>query len=148
MMRWIGCFLPFVATTALLGCAELHPSGPTTAAADPAVSAQPAPIDPAAVQALYAVPHREEGTVLHGSHQGAQWTKWAKPDGSLELLAGHGLFADTGKFVIRGNMLCSTWGHIDGGHEHCVQLVRVSADEYVTYAEDGTEGSRFQVRPP
>jgi hypothetical protein len=146
MRRRLGRMLPFIAATALLGCAQGHPSSEVAS-----VSAQPAnpsPIAAAAVQALYAVPHREDGTVMQGSHQGAHWIRWAKPDGSLELLAAHGLFADSGKYVIRGNALCMTWGHIDEGKESCVHLVQVSADEYVTYGTDGSQGSRFRVGPP
>jgi hypothetical protein len=124
------------------------PSGTPSASLAAVRPAVPPPMPAADVLALYATPHREEGTVMHGSHEGAHWTKWAKPDGSMELLAGHGLFADTGKFVIRGNMICTTWGHIDDGHENCVHLVQVSSGEYVTYGTDGKEGSRFEIQPP
>lgn len=130
----------------LLGCAQSPVL--STAAIPPPPSSDPTPITAQAVHALYAVPHREDGTVLDGDHKGAQWTKWAKPDGSMELLAGHGMFADSGKYVIRGNMICTKWGFIDGGRESCVHLVRVSVDEYVTYSPDGSEGSRFKIGPP
>jgi hypothetical protein len=141
--------LPFVAAGALFGCAEVQTSSQPAAMLAVAAPHPPAAaIDAATLQAMYAVPHREDGTVMHGSHEGAQWTKWAKPDGSMELLAGHGLFADSGKYVIRGNLLCTTWGHIDSGHENCVRLVQISTDEYMTYGTDGTEGSRFEVHPP
>jgi hypothetical protein len=146
MMRGAWHALALSAAAALLGCADLQQVVAPAQTTDTATL--PAPIDAAAVRALYAAPHREDGTVMHGSHEGAQWTKWTKPDGSLELLAGHGLFADTGRFVIRGNALCSTWGHIDGSKEHCVHLVQIGPDEYVTYGDDREEGSRFKVRPP
>ncbi len=145
-MRLGAPLLAVSAVAALLGCAAPQTGGPPTQTTD--ASTVPTPIDEASVRALYAVPHREEGTVMHGAHAGAQWTKWTKPDGSVELLAGHGLFADTGKFVIRGNAVCSTWGFIDGGKEQCVHLVRVGPDEYVAYGDDRLEGSRFKVGPP
>jgi hypothetical protein len=135
-------FLPFVVMSALLGCAELQ-----SAADPPGAAAAPTPIDAKALQVLYATPHREDGMVLHGSHQGAEWTKWAKPNGHMELLAGHGLFADTGKYTLRGNRICTAWGHIDAGKEGCETLVLVGTDEYVTYGSTGSEGSRFKVRP-
>jgi hypothetical protein len=141
--------LAFAAVAALLGCANLQtPAPPPQAAAAPPAAKPATPIDAAAVQTIYAVPHREDGIVLHGSHEGAEWTKWTKPDGSVELVAGHGMFADTGKYVIHGNMICTAWGHINGGKQGCERLVRVSPDEYVTYDDDGSEGSRFKVGPP
>ena len=139
MIRRIARLLPVAAVATLIGCTDLITPVP------PEAPAQPAQLDATAIQAIYALPHREDGTVMHGSHAGASWTKWTKSDGSLELLAGHGMFADTGKFVIRGNAVCSKWGIIDGGKEHCVHLARIGTDEYMTYGEDGVEGSRFKV---
>jgi hypothetical protein len=145
-MSGSGHIVVLAVAFAASGCTVLPWSGPPPT---PAVATgRPAPIDAAALEALYGAPHREDGTVLHGSHEGAQWTKWAKPDGSMELLAGHGLFADTGKFVIRGNAICTAWGHIDQGRENCVHLAHVGDNEYVTYDDDGSEGSRFKVMPP
>jgi hypothetical protein len=139
--------LSAAAVAALLGCVtpspSIAPQGSGTSAAPP----HPAFLDAAAVRALYAVPHREEGVVLHGSHKGAPWTKWIKQDGTVALLAGHGLFTDTGTLAIRGNTACWKWVQIDGGKESCVQLVRVGADEYVTYDGDGSEGSHFHIVP-
>lgn len=124
------------------GCA-----GPQRPAGVAAVAHGP-PIDASALQALYAEPHREDGVVLHGEHAGAHWTRWTKPDGSLQLTAAHGLFADTGTFTLRGNALCSRWEHIDTGQENCVHLVRVGPDRYTSYDNAGVEGSTFQVSPP
>jgi hypothetical protein len=144
LMRAIGRVVAFTAVILPLGCA-LPPPAPAPTAGPPP---PPAPMDAEAVRALYAAAHREEGTVMHGAHQGAQWTKWAKPDGSMELLAGHGLFADTGRFAIRGNMICTSWGIIDHGREGCERLVQVGDNEYMTYGMDGVEGSKFKVLPP
>jgi hypothetical protein len=99
------------------------------------------------VRALYAVPHREDGVVLQGSHKGAPWTRWTKQDGTVSLLAGHGLFTDTGKLAIRGNTACWKWASIDDGKESCTLLVRVGANEYVTYDGDGSKGSDFHIVP-
>jgi hypothetical protein len=147
-MRRLGHLLPVAALTALLGCAGPPPAAPPPLAPAATRVVLPSPISAVALRAIYAVPHREEGTVLLGAHRGAKWTKWTKPDGGLELLAGHGMFADSGKFVIRGNMICSTWGIIDSGRENCVHLVQVADDEYVSYGADGLEGSRFKIMPP
>ena len=104
-------------------------------------------LDAAAVRALYAVPHREDGVVLQGSHKGAPWTRWIKQDGTVSLLAGHGLFTDTGKLAIRGNTACWKWASIDDGKESCTRLVRVGANEYVTYDGDGSKGSDVHIVP-
>jgi hypothetical protein len=137
--------IALASVTALLGCAEPKIF---TVVSPPGQPPQPEPLDDAALRALYASPHREDGTVIAGSHQGAQWTKWTKPDGGLELLAGHGLFADSGTYEIRDNMICSKWSHIDGGKESCMRVIQVSSDEYMTLGTDGKQGSRFHIAPP
>jgi len=144
MTKRLGHLIASASTAALLGCANVQPPPIISQLTGPPA---PTPLDDAALRALYSEPHREDGTVMHGSHQGAQWTKWTKPDGGLELLAGHGLFADSGKYEIRGNTICSRWSHIDSGKESCMQVIQVSADEYVTVGSDGKEGSRFHVVP-
>ncbi len=170
MRVMVGRLVTFAGLALLIGCESsnsvpspaqtIDPSTPlaSTAASTTLVitktsntvttSATLSPMCEAALEALYAAPHREDGTVMHGSHQGAQWTKWAKPDGSMELLAGHGLFADTGKFVVRGDMVCTRWGIIDHGKEGCEHVVQVGANEYMTVGTDGVEGSKFKVLPP
>jgi hypothetical protein len=139
--------LSAAALAALLGCATPGPSTAPQGSDAPVAPPRSVFLDAAAVRALYAGPHREEGVVLHGSHEGAPWTKWTKRDGTVELLAGHGLFADTGTLAIRGNTACWRWAHIDGGKESCLHLARVGADEYVTYDPDGSEGSHFRIVP-
>lgn len=146
MMSRIGSGLAFAAVAALIGCSA---SG-TSPRADRASSAssRSTPGGAAEVQALYGTAHREDGVVLQGDHAGAHWTKWAAPDGTLRLSAGHGLFTDTGKFVLRGNEICSTWAHIDAGKENCVRPVKIGADEYATYLPDGSENATFRVSAP
>jgi hypothetical protein len=138
--------ISFVAVAMLIGCAAPQPSPPAEQAA--AAAGQAVALGAADVHALYGSPHQEDGVVLHGAHAGAHWTKWTKPDGTVELTAAHGLFTDKGRFVIRGNEVCYTWQHIDGGRQTCVHLAKVGADEYLSYASDGTEGSRFRVSVP
>ena len=112
-----------------------------------ATAAQGAPIGAAELRALYAAPHREDGVVLHGAHAGAHWIKWSKPDGSLELSAGHGLFADTGQYVVRGDTVCARWAHIDKGRENCMYLVKIAPDTYTSVEFPRRRG--FQLpRPP
>ncbi len=132
----------FVLAAAALagGCSALQRPAATAAA-------HGTPVDAAALRALYAAPHREDGVVLHGDHAGAHWIKWTKPDGSLEISAGHGLFADTGTFVVRGDTVCARWSHIDDGHENCMHLVRTGPDTYTSVDPDGVPGSSFRVRP-
>jgi hypothetical protein len=93
---------------------------------------------------MYSAAHREDGVVLKGAHEGAQWTRWLKPDGTMKLSAAHGLFTDTGRFVVEGDQLCSTWDHIDGGKKSCVHVVKTGPEEYVTYGDDGA-GSSFRM---
>ncbi len=100
------------------------------------------------LQSLYGTAHREDGVVLHGSHVGARWTKWVKPDGSMQLLAGAGLFTDTGRVVVVGDTVCSTWQHIDGGKTSCMRVGRIAVDTYVSYGADQVSGSRFRVSIP
>ncbi len=114
----------------------------------PPPAATGAPLGAAEIAALYAAPHREDGVVVGGAHVGAHWTKWTKPDGSMELSAAHGLFADSGTFVLRGNAVCARWEQIDHGRENCMHLVRSGPDEYTTIGPDGQPGSRFKVKPP
>lgn len=132
-----------MALIGLAGCAAA-PSSPKPRT-DPAAAALGPPLTAHAIAALYGEPHREDGVVLTGAHQGAHWTKWTKPDGSLELSAAHGLFADTGHFVLRGNRVCARWSQIDHGHENCMHLVKDGPDEYTSIGSDGRPGSRFKV---
>ena len=137
-----------MAMMGLAGCAASTPSAPADPpAASPAASLGK-PLDAGAVAALYGAPHREDGVVLSGAHQGAHWTKWIRPDGSLELSAAHGLFADSGRFVLRGNVVCARWEQIDHGRENCMHLVQDGPDEYTSIGADGQPGSRFKVEPP
>ncbi len=108
---------------------------------------QGTPVGPAELRALYAMPHREDGVVITGPHAGAQWTKWTKPDGSIELSAAHGMFADSGKFVLKDDAVCASWAHIDEGRETCMRLTRTGPDSYTSTTLDGQPGSRFRVRP-
>ena len=130
-----------LAMMGLAGCA----ASPAPPSADPPVAALGKPLDAQAVAALYRAPHREDGVVLTGAHQGAHWTKWTKPDGSLELSAAHGLFADSGHFVLRGNSVCARWSQIDHGRENCMHLVQDGPGEYTSIGPDGKPGSRFKV---
>jgi curli biogenesis system outer membrane secretion channel CsgG len=151
MIRATGSLWVLAAAAALAGCAGSPSSSTSAIAADNAASpakAAAAPVGAEVVRTLYASPHREDGVVLDGAHAGAHFTKWAKPDGSLELSAAHGLFADTGKFIVKGNEVCSSWEHIDNGRQGCVQLMKVGTNEYVTLRPDGSEGTRFRVSPP
>lgn len=124
------------------GCA-----GPQSQGATAEPEAQGTPLSMAEVRALYAAPHREDGVVLNGAHAGAHWTKWWKPDGSIELSAAHGMFADTGTYAIRGDAVCARWSHIDHGHESCMRIFKSGTDTYTTIDPDGRPGSRFRVRP-
>lgn len=128
------------------GCTRAGTSGQPS---DPAVAATRGgtPVSPSALHALYSQPHREDGVVLSGAHAGAHWIKWTKPDGSLELSAAHGLFADTGHYVLKNDAVCARWSHIDDGHENCMRLVKTGADSYVSLGSDGKPGSSFHVRP-
>lgn len=135
-----GRVLAIAAAAALAGCA-----GPP---APPAGAAAGGPIGATELRALYATAHREDGVVLHGAHAGARWTKWARPDGSLELSAAHGLFADTGRYVLKGDQICSSWSQIDDGRQICMRLRRTGPDTYVSVEANGNEGSRFKVGPP
>jgi hypothetical protein len=145
-MRQQSCrLLSAVVAATLLGCATTSPSIKPQASDTSAAPPHAAFLDAAAMRALYAVPHREDGMVLQGSHKGAPWTRWTKRDGTVSLLAGHGLFTDTGKLAIRGNTACWKWASIDDGKESCTQLVRVGAHEYVTYNGDGSKGSDFHI---
>ena len=112
-----------------------------------AAAAPGTPVGVAELQALYAAPHREDGVVLAGAHAGARWIKWTKPDGSIELSAAHGMFADTGKFVLKDDAVCASWAHIDNGRETCMHLFRTGPDSYTSITLDGNPGSRFSVRP-
>ena len=147
-----GSRVALAAAAMLAGCGAPGNAGraPATAGTEAALSAHPAvrDLDRAALQALYATPHREDGTVLAGAHAGAHWTKWTKPDGSAELSAAHGLFADSGKYVIRADRVCWRWSQIDSGRETCMRVMKVGDNEYKTFAPDGSEGSRFRVGPP
>jgi len=134
--------LAVAALTGLLGCAG-QPPAPKPATA----GAHGAPMDAQALAALYAAPHRENGVVLGGAHQGTHWVKWTKPDGSLELSAAHGLFADTGHYVLRGNQLCARWTQIDHGRENCMHLIEDGPGQYTSIGADGRPGSRFTVVP-
>jgi hypothetical protein len=141
MMRYNGTAIAFAATAALLGCAGPQPAAtPQQAAATP--------LGPAEVQALYATPHREDGVVVEGPHAGTHWTKWANPDGTLKLSAAHGLFTDTGSYVVRGNQLCVTWQQIDSGKSTCLHVARIGANEYANVLPNGTETSTFKVSSP
>jgi len=131
--------LALLVVTALIGCAGQ--SAPPTVA----TAATGTPVDAQALATLYATPHRENGVVLGGAHEGTQWVKWAKPDGSLELSAAHGLFADTGHFVLRGDEVCARWTEIDHGREACMHLVKDGPDEYTSVGPDGKPGSHFTV---
>jgi hypothetical protein len=147
MRQQLCRLLSAVVAAALLGCAATSPSITPQVSDTSAAPPHAAFLDAAAVRALYAVPHREDGVVLQGSHKGALWTRWTKQDGTVSLLAGHGLFTDTGKLAIRGNTACWKWASIDDGKESCTQLVRVGANEYVTYDGDGSKGSDFHIVP-
>ena len=68
----------------------------------PRPAARGTPSGAEALRALYGAPHREDGVVIAGAHAGAQWIKWTKPDGNIELSAAHGMFADTGKYRAEG----------------------------------------------
>lgn len=143
--------LALAAVAVLAGCGAPRPAGhapATQGSAETPRPTGPAVLDRAALQALYATPHREDGTVLAGAHAGAHWTKWTKPDGSAELSAAHGLFADSGKYVIRADRVCWRWSQIDSGRETCMRVMKVGDNEYKTLAPDGSEGSRFRVGPP
>ncbi len=109
---------------------------------------QAQPMGPAEIKALYHAPHRENGVVLSGAHAGAHWTKWTKPDGTMELSAAHGLFADSGKYVVKGDQVCATWSHIDKGKQNCMHLLKDGANDYITVQADGSQGSRFSVTSP
>ncbi len=126
------------ALVALAGCGATH--------ADSSSHAQVSgkPVDAAALQDMYRTAHREDGVVLQGAHEGAHWTRWLKPDGTMTLSAAHGLFTDTGRFTVEGDQLCSTWTHIDSGKKSCVHVVKTGPDAYVTYGDDGA-GSSFRM---
>ena len=141
----IGAALALAAACVVAACATPQRAAPPPAGQQAAQSA--VPVDATQLAALYAAPHREDGVVLSGAHAGAHWIKWAKPDGSLELSAAHGLFADSGHFVLKGNQVCAHWSQIDQGHETCMYLVRIGADTYTSYDTMGRPGSRFHVRP-
>ncbi len=143
-----GFLCALAAVTVLAGCASPGTRGRAPSAQGNAAPARPAVLDKAALLALYATPHREDGTVLAGAHAGAHWTKWTKPDGSAELSAAHGLFADSGRFAIRDNRVCWRWSQIDSGRETCMRVMKVGDNEYKTFAPDGSEGSSFRVAPP
>lgn len=85
--------------------------------------------------------------MLRGSHTGAHWTKWTKPDGTLRILAGGGVFTDHGRYDIDGDQLCATWRTIDAGRRICMHVGRDGPGSYVTYDLQGFEGSRFRVSP-
>ena len=128
--------------------AGTSPPQSVPAAAAPAPPGMPGtPVDAAALRALYAAPHREDGVVIAGAHAGARWIKWTKPDGSIELSAAHGMFADTGKFELKDDAVCASWAHIDNGRETCMRLFRSGPDSYTSITLDGKPGSRFRVRP-
>jgi hypothetical protein len=136
----MGAAFSLTAACIAAACATPQPAARTS-------GADAAPVDATQLAALYAAPHREDGVVLSGAHAGAHWIKWAKPDGSLELSAAHGLFADSGRFVLKGDQVCAQWSHIDNGRETCMHLVKTGADTYTSYDTGGQAGSRFRVRP-
>lgn len=148
-----GSRLALAAVAVLAGCgapggAGRAPATQGTAAPLPSMHPPARDLDQAALQALYATPHREDGIVLAGAHAGAHWTKWTKPDGSAELSAAHGLFADSGKYAIRDDRVCWRWSQIDAGKETCMRVMKVGDNEYKTLAPDGSEGSSFRVASP
>jgi hypothetical protein len=147
MRRQLCRLLSAAVTVALVGCATTTASIIPQSSETSARPAHGAFLDAAAVRALYAVPHREDGVVLQGSHKGASWTRWTKQDGTVSLVAGHGLFTDTGRIAVRGNAACWKWASIDEGKESCTQLMRVGADEYVAFDGDGSKGSDFHIVP-
>lgn len=161
MISRFGSSVALAALAALVGGAAPRPAenasaGTVRVSAQPvSVSVQPASLSSgpallgaAELRALYAEAHREDGVVVSGAHVGARWIKWVKPDGSLELSAAHGLFADTGRFTVKSNEVCSQWEHIDDGKEACVHLVKVGPGKYTSYDADGAPGSTFRVSAP
>lgn len=152
MIRVTGSFAILAAIAVLGACAGQPPARTAAFSAAPAASspaaAHEALVDATLIHTLYSSPHREDGVVLGGAHAGAHWTKWTKPDGTMELTAAHGLFADSGKFIVKGDEICASWEHIDQGRQTCMRLVKEGANEYVTVMPDGSQGSRFRVVSP
>jgi hypothetical protein len=134
--------LALAGACALAGCSG-PASGPGSATASAA--GQITPMGAEEVFSLYARPHREDGVVIQGDHAGAHWTKWADPNGTLKLTAAHGMFTDTGRFVLKGNEVCFTWQSIDDGKTNCMHVARIGADEYANLTPAGAEMSTFRV---
>jgi hypothetical protein len=147
-MQLRAAFLLSWMVAAVAGCTSLAPTPPPVVGGAPSPPPTSARIGPDGLHALYATSHKEEGTVLQGAHVGAHWTKWTNPNGSMQLVAAHGVFTDSGHYVLRGDMICSRWTVIESGKEGCDYLVRVGDDEYVSYQPDGSQGSRIKMMPP
>jgi len=130
---------------AMTGCAD-RASSPQATASSP--SAPQGSLGPAQLKALYDTPHREDGVVLRGEHEGKSWTKWIGPDGTVRLSAAHGMFTDTGRVRVDGNQVCSTWEHIDKGRTACMRLTEVAPNTFVAIDHDGNQASRFNVTTP
>jgi hypothetical protein len=146
MLANYGFVAVIVGAISLAGCTPPQPpaSSPVASLPPAPTSGHPELLGVTAIQALYSVPHREDGVVLHG-RVGAKWTKWIAPDGSLRLSAGGGMFTDTGRLAIVGNEVCATWTHIDGGKTSCMHLAKVGPNTYVSYDAEGLEGSKFHI---
>jgi hypothetical protein len=132
---------------AMTGCADRTSSSQASASSPPAHGEQAA-LNPAQLKALYDTPHREDGVVLKGEHEGKHWIKWIGPDGTLRLSAAHGMYTDAGRVRVDGNQVCSTWDHIDKGRTACMRLTEVAPNTYVAVDHDGNQASQFNVTTP
>ncbi len=135
------------ATAALGACSMFaSPGSPSAAASSSSGLVQ---LRPAEMQKLYSTAHREDGVVSPGRpHAGAHWTRSINPDGAMTLVAGGGVFTDTGRFVIRGDTFCIAWTIIDSGKQTCYHFVKTGENAYAMYLPDGSQTSTFKVTTP